>query len=1611
MEHSYAVDFNQSSEEVEIELSQQDKLENSQSDNDLLEVDSNDNEVLGNTHTLNGGTFKDIKTAIKNAEDGDTISLSGTFKASSDVRIIEINKKLTITSSSQATLDGGKISSIFYLNIGAKGSVISNLKFINGVSDRGAAILIWADDVKVKNCVFEDNYVDNAGGAIASRYTTENGVNALIENCRFTHNGAKVAGGGVALFGDNTQVVDCIFDSNYASNDEGIGVYGGAIQLSMDNAGTAKVKNTLFINNWAKSNAPYNSHGGAGCIRDGVSYFKCTFIGNSADNGGALTYHASGKIIDCIFINNTATKFGGALSTGFLYNSMNLDISNCIFENNSAPIGGAAQLVGENIFLKDSNFTSNYASQNGGAINLNATTVVLTNNIYENNTADIDGGAGYISGKNVLIQDSVFVSNRAVPDHDKIDDGLGGAVYVESETATIENNEFKFNTARNGSAIYYGSIGVDLNVMNNVMYQNQAWVYALPISAEDIFFKDSENISVVIHGGNNIARYGNLSVSNAIHNDASYSHINVDGFYPLDGATDTGELYQDDREYNIDILLTVEHEDGSVVYNNTLKSSYLGEIDVVLDDLKPGKYYVNAKHFEDTYYKGITNVTSFRVYPKVDNQINISSDKEVYDFEDVVTWTVNVTNNGPSNSTEVLINNPLPEGLIYVSDTSDGLYDPKTGILNVSTLDVGEKLSFNILTVVNKTGEILNKANVTAKEVDSNLTNNYDDQLIRVNPAADIAVEKSVNNSNPNYKDLVNWTITVINNGPDIAHNITLHDIIPDTLTLVDSTGNYNTKDGIWKIESLGVGDKRVFNIITRVDSTGLIENNASAYADEFDYDLFNNEDNEIIKVNPACDLSVVKSVNATPVNYMDTVKWTLVISNNGPDNATGVKITDSLPEGFIYINSTFDYVDDVFDIGNLAVGEVITIDIICNVDTTGNYTNFAEITGNEYDPNLTNNQDNESITVNPACDLEITKDVDEPEPKNGELITWTIVVKNNGPDVAHDIKVYDVLPESLIWVEDDSLGDYDHLTGLWHIDELDIDEETSLEIICRVNKTGIIVNDVNVTSHEFDYDLSNNQDNESVEVEPSADVDIVKVVNNTNPNYNDLIKWTIIVSNNGPDKATGVQVDEKLPDGLIFINYTASKGIYDKDMWAVCCLEKDDLETLEIICRVNKTGKLTNNVTVKSNEYDPNLTNNEVNESIDVPPAVDIEVIHEVTNSTPLFGDTIIWKITIKNNGPDNASDVELTDILPESLIFVDYNSSKGEYNDGIWDIGKLDVGDVEYLNITCITNELGTTVNDAFATSFEYDWNESNNYDDAKINVLPVADLAIEKSVDKSNPNYGDLITWTLKVSNNGPNDASNVNVLDILPESLEFVKSSDDENYNDGNWHIGELKSGQIKKLDIRCRVIATGTIKNSASVKSDEYDPDLNNNHADERVTVSPASDLSITKIASKYKFFVGDVIDYVIEVVNNGPDTARNIKVNEILDDLLKLKSFKVTRGKFNKFTNVWTIDSLGYGESAKLYIRAIAMGSGILKNTVNVTSDSFDYDLSNNHDFAVVKVDNKPSIKKISSPEKNFTKKPPVGLEIHPTANPILMLVISSVFSILFFGGNISKKR
>lgn len=1329
---AFSADLNETSEVPEVSVCK-DNLENSQ------------NDVVGSSEiTLNGGKFSDIQKAIDNVGDGGTIHLNGYYSAQNNDSVIYVNKNIRIAGGLDTVLDGKNISCIFSIQKTGSNCQISNLKFVNGMDVHGGAMIILGKNVVVENSVFENNYANHSGGAIyvlsifndSGRYPEE-GENLIIKNCNFTNNFAQVAAGAIGVYGNNTQVIGCNFVSNKVKPATNHKSYGGAIQIGRDEYNLCSyVVNCNFMGNEAIAHDLNNSHGGAGCVRAGITYQNCKFINNSADQGGALTYHASGIIEDCVFINNSAKLYGGALSTGYMDMDMDLKVINCNFEQNNAPYGGAVQLKGKNIEIQNSVFNKNTAAVNGGAINIVAKTVAIGGTEFNKNTAHVNGGAIYINGNKTVIEDSSFMANEAIPDVKKLDDGLGGAIYINSSSATINKNIFNNNVARNGSAIYYDKSGLNCIISDNAMAENQAWVYALPIYAKSIYYGEDCEVSATLFGGNNIAKYNDLFVSNAIYNNAKQDKIKVNGETPILGAVDNGKLYQDSREYNMDILLTVTHEDGSVAFNKTLKSDFKGQVSNILKNLKPGRYRISATHFEDTYYKYIANVTYFSVFPKADLQLNKSSNLINANYGDIVIWTLKITNNGPNVGTGIRLKDLIPDGLIILS-CDDENYNKKTGILNIDSLNMGESKIINIKTLVNKTGTFINEASVSGNEYDWDLKNNNDSAGINVNPSADLAVEILVNDTNPKFNSLVKWTLRVTNNGPDEATGVVVCDLLSKDLIYLSSTGNYDVKSGLWNIETLESGKSVSIDIVTLVNKTGKIANDASVSGKEYDWNLSNNYDNKSIAVDVCADLAIKKLVNDTNPKFNSLVEWTLRVTNNGPDTATGVVVCDILPEGLISIDKSFN---GTWNVGKLLNNQTKELTIICLVNKTGKLVNIADIAGNEYDCNLTNNIVNKSIEVAQSADLFVKKYVNNTSPDFGEIIKWSVVVSNNGPDIATNVQVNDLLDDGLIFVKSSSTkGNYDVKSGIWTIDSLAPETDETLNIYCKVNKIGKILNFVSVNSTQYDWNESNNHDNESVNAVKIADLSVIKLINNSNPNYNDLIKWTIIVSNKGPNMATGVTVNDLLPKSVEYISSYLSKGFYNpvNGIWDVGNLNAGEKLQLNIVSKIVKTGDITNVVNVKGNEKDSNLTNNHFEKSVHVKPAADLSIEKSVSKQEVNINDLIEYVIEITNNGPDSAENIKVSELLNPNLKVISFESTKGNFNNtnNVLTIDSLAYGEKVRLTINAAANACGKFENKVAVSSDTFDYDKSNNQDGTSVFV---SENTTEKIEDPVNDTY---------------------------------------------------------------------------------------------------------------------------------------------------------------------------------------------------------------------------------------------------------------------------------
>jgi len=401
--------------------------------NDNLE-NSGLNDVLTTHHSLNDGSFDDIQNIIDNADSGDTIILNGNFVAKDASSMISINKKLTITSSDGASLDGNGKSRIFFINSSAKGIVINNIIFKNAYTvENGGAIYLNSDGVVIDNCTFQ-NCNAKSGGAISSPTKESDGIkNIVIKNSKFYNNHASSYAGAIFYISKNLEITSCVFDSNYVELHEKMGA-GGALQIGFEKQdNNCKITDCIFNNNYVVPYNDSNGHAGAACIRRGVNFINCNFTNNSAYDNGVLGFHDGGSVINCKFYNNRAMACAGVIR--FYTTNQSITIENSYFKNNTAKHGGVIYFNAEGS-MKNCIFENNSATY-GGVIYSNFKQNI-DNSTFKSNYALSDGGVIY-SINSLFIQNSYFIDNYAKNN--------GGAIY-NLGTLNSKNTQYQINKAK-----------------------------------------------------------------------------------------------------------------------------------------------------------------------------------------------------------------------------------------------------------------------------------------------------------------------------------------------------------------------------------------------------------------------------------------------------------------------------------------------------------------------------------------------------------------------------------------------------------------------------------------------------------------------------------------------------------------------------------------------------------------------------------------------------------------------------------------------------------------------------------------------------------------------------------------------------------------------------------------------------------------------------------------------------------------------------------------------------------------------------------------------------------------------------------------------------------
>lgn len=300
--------------------------------------------------------------------------------------------------------------------------------------------------------------------------------------------------------------------------------------------------------------------------------------------------------------------------------------------------------------------------------------------------------------------------------------------------------------------------------------------------------------------------------------------------------------------------------------------------------------------------------------------------------------------------------------------------------------------------------------------------------------STDLSVSQSA--TSPVYQGgNLTYTITVTNNSSTSADDVILADTLPTGATLVaatiESAGSFGSTDntcalsGSYLVCTLSdiniLTGPAVVKVTVTLPAANSVTNKVQVTSMNPDPNLANNVAELTTAVNTtssSADLSVVQTASPDPGVKNSNLTYTVTVTNSGPSPATGVVLTDTLPNSYFadYVSATpgcsINEEEDKVTcaLGTINSGGSVPITVVVKPKEPFKLTNTVMVSSPVPDPNRGNNSSTLEAKVSPT-DLRISQTATPSPVAVGSNLTYTITINNNGPEGVEELNIMDTIP------------------------------------------------------------------------------------------------------------------------------------------------------------------------------------------------------------------------------------------------------------------------------------------------------------------------------------------------------------------------------------------------------------------------------------------------------------------------------------------------------------------------------------------------------------------------------------------------------------------------
>ncbi|MFN2134187.1 MAG: FG-GAP-like repeat-containing protein [Anaerolineae bacterium] len=824
-------------------------------------------------------------------------------------------------------------------------------------------------------------------------------------------------------------------------------------------------------------------------------------------------------------------------------------------------------------------------------------------------------------------------------------------------------------------------------------------------------------------------------------------------------------------------------------------------------------------------------------FPLVDLAIEKRSAPVVFTPGRAVTYTITVTNYGPSAALGAIVSDTIPSEIPSVTWACAGyggaacslpqgsvLYHPIT--LPAESMVVYTAtgvLSPSVTADVVNVAEVIPPPQVSEHVRDNNVT---PPNVKTPVPEADVAIFKTASLDQVVAGETLTYTLSYANLKPSDARPVCITDTLPAGVTF----GGEVVPPAYFVLEAQGpavrwctarlpaqaTGDI-VFTVTVQSSVTGTLTNTATIASSVYDPTPHNNDTVLTTTVTTRADLALLKTASPASLNAGEMLTYTLVYTNYGPSDAMGVRITDSLPVSVTWsghatatpaLNGPAVHGQElVWNTPQVAAGTSGRIDYTVVVSDAfgapGQVANGAVISSTTVDPLAINNSDLVTTTVTVQADLAVVKSGEPVDFIPGGEITYTITVANAGSVRVPGATVYDPLPDVFkhppSWTcsapGGSSCGSSASGTGT-------IDATVDLEAGASITYVVVGTLDPSIKKHRdsvtntawvtapVGYDDPNPGNNHATAtnlLHPRVNLQVTK--SDSGPAVaGSVLTYTVAITNaGGPSDATNVLVTDQLPTGVSYgglvsasmpVNETGPSG--GEVIWALDTLTADLSGTIVFTVTVDAdhpAGTLANEIAIESDAGDEEVDASDNQYTLDTPVTIEADLSISQSASTPVVaGGNVTYTIAYTNAGPSYAQNVLITDVLPSGTTLVEANPAASGGLVLNWTLGTLGDGGSGTIEVV-VTVGSDVTADLTNAVTVTASTTDPDWGDNSGVLVTPVsteADLWVQK-VDGPDPAVaGERITYTISYGNDGPSDVLNVTITDDLPADAIFYSA---------------------------------------------------------------------------------------------------------------------------------------------------------------------------------------------------------------------------------------------